>query len=69
MDLRYGPEIFFLTKGKYNRPEIKLDIYRVGNEDKEQVWDIFRKYHYLNTNIAKAGIMYVGMINGEMVCV
>ena len=31
LDIRHRPKAFFYTKGKHNRPEIKLEIYRVGN--------------------------------------
>ena len=29
---------------------------------------MFRKYHYLNTDLHQAAEQYVGVINGEMVC-
>lgn len=31
------------------------------------MWDVFRKYHYLNTEIHKAAAQYVGILNDETV--
>ena len=31
------------------------------------MWDVFRKYHYLNTDLHKAAEQYVGVVNGEIV--
>lgn len=32
------------------------------------MWEIFRKYHYLNTELHIAAQQYVGVVNGEIVC-
>lgn len=32
------------------------------------MWEIFRKYHYLNTDLHQAAQQYVGIMNGELVC-
>lgn len=32
------------------------------------MWEVFRKYHYLNTELNVAARQFVGVINGEMVC-
>ncbi len=33
------------------------------------MWNVFRKYHYLNTNLHPAAAQYVGVLNGEtLVC-
>lgn len=32
------------------------------------MWEIFRKYHYLNTDLHTASQQYVGVLNGEIVC-
>ena len=32
------------------------------------MWNIFKKYHYLNGDLHKACDQYVGVINGEIVC-
>jgi GNAT superfamily N-acetyltransferase len=32
------------------------------------VWEVFRKYHYLNTELHQAAQQWVGVVNGEMVC-
>ena len=31
------------------------------------MWNVFRKYHYLNTELHNAATQYVGIINGELV--
>ena len=59
--------MFFYSKGKINRPEIRLEIYRVDNAIKKQVWEIFRKYHYLNTDLHTAAQQYVAVLNNEIV--
>ena len=46
---------------------MQLEIYRVDNALKKQVWEVFRKYHYLNTELHTAAHQYVGVINGELV--
>ena len=60
--------MFFRTKGKYVIPEHKIDIYKVSGFDKQGIWSIFRKYHYLNTNLAKPAQQYVGIMDGKLVC-
>lgn len=54
--------------GRYVTPKHKIDIYKISGFDKEQVWRIFRKYHYLNTDLAKPAQQYIGIINGKIVC-
>lgn len=31
------------------------------------MWNVFRKYHYLNTSLHPAAAQYVGILNGEVV--
>jgi len=57
---------FFCPK-KYKRPEIELEIFRVGNANKKRVWEIFRKYHYLNTSLHPAAEQWVGL-KGITIC-
>jgi len=41
----------------------------VDNRVKGQLWEVFRKYHYLNTDIHQAATQYVGILNDEvLVC-
>lgn len=47
------------------RPEIKLDIYKCKN--KAEGWNIFRKYHYLNTDIHAAADCYIAYLNDKPV--
>ena len=46
---------------------MQLEIYRVDNALKKQVWEVFRKYHYLNTDLHTAAQQWVGVLNGELV--
>lgn len=32
------------------------------------MWELFRKYHYLNTDLNVAARQFVGIYNGELVC-
>lgn len=60
---------FFWVRGEYRKPHLQLDIYRLGNGHKERLWNVFRKYHYLNTTLHPAATQYVGILNGEiLVC-
>ena len=54
--------------GSVNRPAINIEIYRVDNGHKAAVWNIFRKYHYLNTDLHPAATQYVGVYDGRLVC-
>lgn len=33
-----------------------------------RVWNLFRRYHYLNTDLHKAAAQYVGLIGDKIVC-
>jgi len=60
--------MFFWTKGKYVTPRRRIDIYEINGFDKQQIWAIFRKYHYLNTQFAKPAKQYVGIMDDKIVC-
>ena len=45
------------------RPEITLTIRSTG----PQYWDMFKKYHYLDTNMSRSGHYYVGLIGDKPV--
>ncbi len=47
--------------GSKNRPPLMLEIFRV----KYSAWELFKKHHYLNGNINKAAICYVGVLQGR----
>lgn len=49
---------FKYVRGNLRRPKIKIQI----REEKGK-WEIFRKYHYLNSNINNASRQFVGYIN------
>lgn len=47
------------TRGLVRRPDIKLDIY----ECERKLWQVFKKYHYLSSNLNSSSKCYVGTIN------
>ena len=50
---------------KKNRPDIKLDIYEI-TQNKDEVWKLFAKYHYLSHYHNKAAHVYVCTANGDI---
>jgi ABC-type ATPase involved in cell division/GNAT superfamily N-acetyltransferase len=46
------------TRGRLRRPEIKIDIF-----EKREMWNLFRKYHYLSNDINKSSKQYVAFID------
>lgn len=54
--------IFEKTRGLLRRPKIKLKIF-----EEKGMWNLFRKYHYLNMNINNSSKQYIGYINNEPV--
>lgn len=57
---------FHLREGqKKNRPSIKFEIYEV-TENKDEVWNTFAKYHYLNHDFNKAAHVYVATVDGVL---
>lgn len=53
-----------LDEQKKNRPRIELDI--VETQRKQQYWEIFRKYHYLNGSLNPISRAFVAFANGEL---
>ena len=45
------------------RPELTLTIRSTG----PQYWDMFKKYHYLDTNMSRSGHYYVGLLGDKPV--
>jgi ABC-type dipeptide/oligopeptide/nickel transport system ATPase subunit/GNAT superfamily N-acetyltransferase len=52
------------TRGLLRRPGIKLQVYETTSSS----WKIFRRYHYMNTELNKAARCFIGLIDGEPVC-
>lgn len=44
---------------KKNRPESTLQFRKIKPEERDEVWGIFRKYHYLNHDLNKGSQNYV----------
>lgn len=51
---------------KKNRPDIRLDIFKVDGNQKEKLWRIFRKYHYLSHSFNTAAHTFVCTCNGKL---
>lgn len=56
--------LFKKTRGLLRRPKIEIDIFKVSTS----FWPIFKKYHYMNSEINEAAHCYMGVINNEPVC-
>ena len=50
------------TRGLLQRSSIELNVYQSKN-----YWDVFRKYHYLNTNIHKGSTQFVAFYENKPV--
>ena len=61
-DWIYEPAADHLTvsRGELRRPKIELEIFRVHY----QAWSLFRKHHYLNTDLNRAAACYVALWQG-----
>jgi len=57
-DWIYRPDVNTLARGSLQRPKINLAVRRVHSS----AWEIFRKHHYLNTNIHKAATCFVATL-------
>lgn len=51
---------FEVTRGRYRRPNIEISIC-----EKRGLWDMFKKYHYLATNLNNSSKQYVGYYEGN----
>jgi GNAT superfamily N-acetyltransferase len=52
---------------KYARPKIALDIYQIFDSDKEMMWNLFKKHHYLSETINKAAHCYIAKWGNKIV--
>lgn len=59
-DWVFDTRIMKFSRRRLRRPKIRLCIYKAST----QAWDVFKKYHYLNSSISPAAQCFVGMING-----
>lgn len=64
-DWVYQPHInkFELTRGLLRRPEIKLEVRRVHHS----AWELFRKHHYLDSNLNKSAACFVAFYQDQPV--
>lgn len=60
-DWIYDPSSNHFARGDLQRPPIALEIYRVHPD----AWHLFRKHHYLNTNLNHAAICFVAFFEGR----
>jgi ABC-type lipoprotein export system ATPase subunit/GNAT superfamily N-acetyltransferase len=58
---------YSVEEQKKNRPSIELRIHEVSQaQDKERMWNVFRKYHYLNYGFNKAAKVFIAYANGAL---
>lgn len=62
-DWIYEPHTNELKRGRLRRPEIRLDVKRVHHS----AWQLFRKHHYLDTNLNTAAICFCAFWEGKPV--
>jgi hypothetical protein len=55
-----------LSGQKKNRPGIEIEIRKIAPTERDEVWRIFRKHHYLTHNLNKGCCAYVAYCNGEL---
>lgn len=67
MDIRYRSATLFFCAGEWQRPEIRIDVFKVEGKWRDQVWQRFAKYHYLDHNLTPAASQYIGVYDGEIV--
>lgn len=47
------------------RPEIRIKLYELPNARRQELWDVFRRYHYLSESISFSVKVFVGVYNGS----
>jgi len=52
---------------KYSRPTINIEVYEIFKEDKEMMWNLFKKHHYLTENLNKAARCFIAKWNNKIV--
>lgn len=52
---------FEVTAGKFFRPTVELEVRQCSR----QLWNLFRRYHYLNYDLSVSSHCYVALHNGE----
>ena len=50
-----------LARGRLRRPEIRMDIHRV----RQELWDVFKRHHYLSADLNPAAICFAGFVEGS----
>ena len=54
---------FKQTRDYLRRPKIQINIYKTQNRD---IWKMFSKYHYMNTELHKAAQCFVAFVNNNI---
>lgn len=57
---------FFFCK-EWEKPKFELQIFELRNSDKQRIWETFKRYHYLNTELMKTAKCFVALMNNELV--
>ena len=52
---------------KYSRPTINIEIYEIFGSDKEMMWNLFKKHHYLADNLNKAARCFIAKWENKII--
>lgn len=52
---------------KYSRPTIEIEVFEIFKKDKEMMWELFKKHHYLSEKLNKAARCFIAKWNGKII--
>jgi GNAT superfamily N-acetyltransferase len=52
---------------KYSRPIINIEIFEIFKKDKEMMWELFKKHHYLSEKLNKAARCFIAKWDGKII--
>lgn len=52
---------------KYARPTINIEVYEIFKEDKEMMWNLFKKHHYLTDKLNKASRCFIAKWKNQII--
>lgn len=61
-----GEFFLFSEEDRPKRPRIELSIFKISRKYGVEIWEKFKKYHYLNTNLPSSAECYICLMNGNL---
>lgn len=61
-----GEFFLFSEKDRPKRPKIELSIFKIPRKYGVEIWEKFKKYHYLDTNLPSSAECYICLMNGNL---